>query len=439
MNNNYMKKINVLFISIIAVMLYSTSCIDRDTIAGTGKEEPERIISSGGGFQTGIVNTKLPIPIKIRILAANGRPVRGILVEFTVEKSNATFSDTTAVTDGNGYAQTTVTLGSKADSIFVFATVLGLKGSPVKFSLFSVTSGAANVELLSGNNQTGYVGKALGSPLKVIVTDSYGNLVPNVPIYFSTTNGKCDPSVAFTDSSGIASSKWTLDTLVGNKTAQALVPSIQKGTVDFSAKAISLTTPAVFEYASNSEYYIMQGANFGNILKVRVLDKYKNPLYVAPPNNFGVEFKVTRGDGQVFPSFSPTNISGIATAGVSIAETDTSFQVVAEVGFSFPPLPFTFTVYKYLQIDSLNSSGGVVTVYWQKNLNAGFANYTLQRCNSFNFDSSTVAVKVITDENITSGTDTTPVVGTSPFYRLKINYTSGFYFYSNLRDVLVKP
>ncbi|HAP36478.1 MAG TPA: hypothetical protein DCQ28_11255 [Bacteroidetes bacterium] len=432
----FVKGIAILFF----ITLFNISCIDRDTIAGTGKETPDIIIAAGGNSQFGIVNYKLPTPLKVRVLAANGRPVRGIIVEFSVENSNAIFSDTSATTNADGYAQTTVTLGAKADSIRISASVFGLKGSPVKFTLLASASSAATIEMVEGNNQTGNVGDNLPTALKVKVSDFYNNPVPNSVVYFSTNNGTVQPSSALTDSLGIAFSFWKLDTIVGNKKAQALISSISNGTINFNATALSLLIPSYFSRVSNEIFYSLQGTTINNILRVNVLDKFKNPVYRKPPAvGIFVKFDVRTGLGTVSPNSSPTGSTGDASASVILDSYDSIVRIAANVGFGFPEINFTVFAYKYCQIDSLKSSGGLVTLYWQKNLNPNFANYTLQRCNNFNFDGTTIDVKVISDENVVTTDDNTAVIGSSPFYRMRFNYTNGFYFYTNLRDVTVNP
>ncbi len=422
---------------VIFCTLFNISCIDRETIAGTGKEIPDSIIGAGGDFQFGFVNSKLSTPLKVRVLAANGRPVRGIVVEFSVENSNAIFSDTNATTNGDGYAQTIVTLGSKADSVRISASVLGLKGSPIKFSLFAVSSSASIIELVSGNNQVGEVGEILQAPLIVKVTDFYNNPVSGVIVYFTTNNGTLQRPSTFTDSLGIASSDWKLDTIVGSNMAQIVVPSITNGIINVKAVSLSLSVPSYFFRLSNDTFFSIQGTTINSILKVRTLDRYKNPIYRQ--GLFSVKFNVTEGLGKVSPTSTGTNTKGESIAGVSIAEGDSILKISSTVGNELQPINFTFFAYKYSQIDSLKSSGGIVSLFWQKNLNPNFANYTLQRCNNYNFDNSTINLKVITDENIVTTDDNTAVVGSSPFYRIRINYSNGFYFYTNLRDVKVNP
>ncbi len=433
---NSMRIINKLFL--IFLLFFQNSCIDRDTIAGTGKETPESMIGAGGNLQFGIVNSKLSTPLKVRVLAANGRPVRGIIVEFSVENSNAIFSDTNATTNGDGYAQTIVTLGPKADSVRISASVLGLKGSPVKFTLFAASSTAAKLELTSGNNQTGMAGNFLSNQISVFVTDFYSNPVPNALVYFTTNNGSFQQPSSLTDSLGYAFSTWKLDTIVGSKKAQIVVPSITNGIINIDAVAIS-QVPAYFSRVSSDTFITLQGTTVSSIMRVKVLDKYKNPAYRSPPGGFFVQFGVTDGFGSVSPPSGATNVNGDVFAGVTVAPNDSILKISSTAGYGIAPINFTFFAYKYSQIDSLKSSGGIVSLYWQKNLNPNFANYTLQRCNNFNFDNSTINLKVITDENVLTTDDNTAVVGSSPFYRIRVNYTNGFYFYTNLRDVVVNP
>ena len=427
-------------VAVFLLAITAFSCIDRDTIAGTGKEDPDSMISAGGGGQTGVVNYMLPIPVKVRILAANGRPVRGTIVEFSVENSNASFSDTTAVSDGNGYAQTTVTLGSKSDSVRIYASVLGLKGSPVKFTMFAASSGAAKVVLNSGNNQKGTVNVPYTDPVSVTVYDAFNNTVAGVPVYFTTSNGTFAPAIVLTDSIGRAVSVWTPDSLVGTKSAQVVVPSVPSGTIPLTGKVSSLRVPASFTRVSSDTFFMLQGKTVNGLLQVKVKDRYGNPIYVEPPGSYSVSFSVVSGEGSVTPASAGTNSLGIATANVELSNSDTMLVAKAEAGNVLSPISFTIFGYRNIQIDSLVSSGGAVTVYWQKNLNPNFTNYTLQRCPNFSFDAaSTVTVGVVTDENTTFLTDPAPPAGSKPVYRLTVNYANGFSFLTNMRDVQVNP
>lgn len=431
-----MKTFNALFAGILFIVtLMNISCIDRDTIAGTGQEIPDSMIGAGGDLQSGTIRVQLPIPLRVRVLAANGRPVRGVVVEFSNPLGRVSFSDTTKRTEADGYASTFVTLGSVADSIKVYAAVIGIKGSPVVFSLVARASFEAKAEKVSGDLQAGVVAGPLGLPIKVRVLDPYNNVVKNAVAIFSTLQGKFNPAVVQSDSLGIASSFWTIDTLIGQKTASVTFPSLPGLTLQFTATGLAHTPAKMFAY-SNTDVHAMEGFPVPGGIQVKMEDKYGNPTA-----NKTVKFSITQGSPNidVLKSYTTTS-SGIANAPITLAFGDSIAKVQAYTDqYPFPPVVFTFHHYIYSQIDSIGSSGGKVTLVWEKNLNAKFTNYLIERCLNSNFDQSTVVVQTITDENVVTLSDSTATVGTSPFYRIRMNYSTGFYFYTNIRQVTVVP
>lgn len=425
---------NLLFSTFLFLLITQSSCIDRDTIAGTGKEDPFQMIGTGGNFQTGIVSTKLATPLSVRVLSEKGRPVRNTIVEFLTPGGNIILSDTLVSTDGDGNASTKVTLGTKSDSLKVHATVLGIKGSPVIFSLYARSASESRAEIFSGNNQQITV-KSQSQPLRMQVFDSFNNPVPNVNVFYTTQHGSVNPTNAKTDSLGIASSVWTLDSLAAVRTVTVQIPTIVGGTFNFTATGRALTTPASLTLLSEDTLYGLQGQTLNNAIDVRVKDQYGNNIPLVP-----FQFSVLQGSTELAPSSLLTNNVGSASTSITLTATD-SFSVI-QAGLtsgSLPPKIVTVYAYKYFQIDSLKSSGGAVELFWQNNLNPFFANFTLQRCNNFTFDNTTVTVAVITNENTTSIIDATATAGTSPYYRIKVNYTNGFFFYTNIRQITVVP
>src|SRR5690349_13232367 len=69
-----------------------------------------------------------------------------------------------------------------------------------------------SIIVVSGNNQTGSVGAALGNPLIVKVRTRGNAGVPGVAVTFSVSlgNGSVNPTSVTTDSSGTASTLLTL-------------------------------------------------------------------------------------------------------------------------------------------------------------------------------------------------------------------------------------
>ena len=80
----------------------------------------------------GLAGATLTKPFVVLVLDQNGDPVAGATVTFTVTAGGGKLSVTTATTDGNGRAATTLTLGPQPGTNTVVATVPDLK--PVAFT-----------------------------------------------------------------------------------------------------------------------------------------------------------------------------------------------------------------------------------------------------------------------------------------------------------------
>jgi hypothetical protein len=98
---------------------------------------------------------------------------------------------------------------------------------------------AANLVLVSGNNQIASAGSALSAPLTVKATDSSGNGVAGVSVTFTAGvgGGAVTTPVMSTDSSGLASTLFTLGPAAGTNTVLASAASLGGSPVTFTALA----------------------------------------------------------------------------------------------------------------------------------------------------------------------------------------------------------
>src|SRR5207244_2780030 len=71
----------------------------------------------------GAAGVTLSQPLVVKVTAADGTPVAGVAVDFTVSSGQATLNPASATTDANGSAQTQVTLGSSSGAVEITATV----------------------------------------------------------------------------------------------------------------------------------------------------------------------------------------------------------------------------------------------------------------------------------------------------------------------------
>src|SRR5437870_8098542 len=163
--------------------------------------------------QTAIVNTVLPVALKIKAVDPySGQPFSGVTVTFGDGGKGGTFSTTTPVTDGNGFASTIYTLSKVARTVTITASVPGFAGT----ALTDTGTPAAPkwIVPLKGNNQSATVTTQLPAPLVVKVADQYSNGVPGITVNFNDggAGGKLSPTSAVTDSLGRAATLYTTST-----------------------------------------------------------------------------------------------------------------------------------------------------------------------------------------------------------------------------------
>lgn len=86
----------------------------------------------------------------------------------------------------------------------------------------------ASVKVLSGASQTGTVQAALGSAIVIEAVDSSGLPIAGLGVAYGPSDGSVNPASATTDSTGRASTIWTLGLKTGPDTL--LIAVTQSGT-----------------------------------------------------------------------------------------------------------------------------------------------------------------------------------------------------------------
>jgi hypothetical protein len=115
----------------------------------------------------------------------------------------------------------------------ITATSEGIQGT----AFVRVTAlGPAAISIVSGNGQEAEKRTTLPEPLVVLVTDVLGHALPSVSVQWSADRGgSVDPSNSSTDTSGHASTAWTLGEPVGEHKVTASVGNLS---VTFSATSL---------------------------------------------------------------------------------------------------------------------------------------------------------------------------------------------------------
>ena len=185
------------------------------------------IKSVAGDQQTATVKTVLPTALQAQAYdPGTGTGVSGVTVTFSDSGKGGTFGNPTGVTDSNGMVSSTYTLPSKTGTYTVTASATSY--GPATFKESAVAGPATGLSLLSGNNQTTTIGKALPSPLVVKVHDVYSNGIAGVSVTFTDggAGGKFSANPAITDSLGKASVTYTAGNTPGTVSIIASAPGL---------------------------------------------------------------------------------------------------------------------------------------------------------------------------------------------------------------------
>ena len=178
------------------------------TFVANATGAPARVGITSGDGQSAIHGTRLANPLLVRVVDAQSTPVRGVTVQFEVVTGGGTLTANTAVTDANGNADASWTLGNATGAQTVRASVAGV--DPVTFTATSTgdPSRLALHPFYARDSVTA------GSTILAVfsVFDSDGRLVPGVAVSFSVTagGGTVAPPSVTSNQFGEAVAQWTI-------------------------------------------------------------------------------------------------------------------------------------------------------------------------------------------------------------------------------------
>jgi hypothetical protein len=181
-------------------------------------------------------------------------------------------------------------------------------------------------------------GAAVPAPLTVTVKNKAGVAVDSALVTFTVTagGGSLSASSVRTNSSGVASTTWTLGPTVGVQSVSASVGALSP--ISFTALATVGAAKNIVKNSVDSQSVVV-GATVPANPSVKVTDQGGNPV-----SGVLVTFAVTQGNGIVLGGAVNTNANGIATvAGWSLGQIVGTNSLSASVAGIATPVTFTAT------------------------------------------------------------------------------------------------
>jgi hypothetical protein len=181
---------------------------------------PTGIVVSAGNGQRAAAGAELPKALVLKVVDENGSGVTGALLALA--PSGGTLVDSALTTDSLGYARTRWTMGHSAGEYTLAVHVDGVK-QLVKLVARAVPAAPANLAFddVPGDRHQREPAKA--KRLIAIVTDVYGNPVPDARVNFSVKSGTVTPARTVSDAKGRASLTWKLGTKAGEQILTGMV------------------------------------------------------------------------------------------------------------------------------------------------------------------------------------------------------------------------
>lgn len=217
---------------------------------GSGGDAPPGVVTdkvvaavsiSDGDNQTATVGTSLPSPLVALVKNQAGQPIPGQVVNFVVTQGGGALFAATVTTDENGFATEVWTLGPTSGVNKVEVRANDASGVPVvraTFTANAVAGAPQSAGFTNSPSQSSIQLQPYASPIRVVVRDANGNLVPGISVTFTASSGgSTSPGTAVTDASGAATTSWTLGGPLGEQTVTASVPGLQPITYRITAIA----------------------------------------------------------------------------------------------------------------------------------------------------------------------------------------------------------
>ena len=281
---------------------------------------PRTFVKISGDNQNGSTGIALPEPFVVEVRDANGDPVEGVTVTFTVTAGGGSLNPKTAQTNASGRAWTRLTPGDNPGANSVRASVAGIAQGVIFRAEATRAPPPPMLRIISGDGQIGTPGQTL-EPLVVELRDRNAQPVVGFFIIFTPSDGSLSTVLDVTDSNGRAETVLTLGSEVGTTTVTVVAG---RATVTFEATVTLPPTGLVKISGDNQTGHT--GAALAKPFVVEVRDQNGDPVAGAT-----VTFTVTAGGGSVNRETTQTNARGRASSRLTLGDNPGTNNVTVSV------------------------------------------------------------------------------------------------------------
>jgi hypothetical protein len=296
-----------------------------------------RVVAVGGEQLLAQLGSLFDTSLRVRVLDADGRPIRSAVVQYTLLAGSGVFSADSTLTDDQGFTEVTFRPALAGMTIIEARAERPGGIGRVQFTIrvLSDPTEAAAMTRVSGDNQSGEAGTELPLPLVVRVDSPDGLPVGGHSVTFTLEQSQGASAAVMvapdgpaagevtvnTDGGGVARAYLKLGTAPGahSVTARTLIgPAVAQTTTSqtFTAIATALGPAQLIIVAGNNQTAIIdtlhqpgspdfQGRD-PNSFVVQAVDKFGNPV-----SGIAVTWLISDGGGFLTASTSFTDANGL--------------------------------------------------------------------------------------------------------------------------------
>jgi hypothetical protein len=237
-----------------------------------------------GAEQRALSGNSLPQAVVVRATNRRGAPAAKQLVTFKPADGQGTVDPVSVLTDADGRARTTWTLGAYPGRQTLFASVEKLDSAVAIVAEADPVAINTRVTAVS-ERLSGRAGEQLADSAAVRVTDSTGHVLADVPVRWVAVDGGAAEAIAVrTDSLGMARARWTLARKTGVQRLRAEVG----GSGGHSIAPVTITAlaaagaPAAVVVVGGDAQRGIAGAGLTRAIVLRIVDAAGNGVADAP-------------------------------------------------------------------------------------------------------------------------------------------------------------
>ena len=274
------------------------------TFTAEAVRSPKSLEIISGNNQQGLPGSALEKAFVVEVRDQSDELLPGAQVTFSVTAGGGTLSAITVMSDSNGRAESTLTLGPNAGTNTVTVSVSGIQQEKM-FNAEGIRI-PKSLEIVSGDDQQGLPGATLEKPFVVEVRDQFDKPLPGTEVTFSVTSsgGTLSATSVTTDANGRAKSTLTLGPNPGTNTVVAAVTGVQAQRT-FTAEGVRI--PKSLQIISGDKQQGLPGTALEKAFVVEVRDQVDKPLPEVQ-----VTFSVTGGGGRLSATSVTTDSNGRA-------------------------------------------------------------------------------------------------------------------------------